>query len=285
LILGRLIAEGGQAQIFEASVRGSDRRFVAKVFKREGFSLADLQRQWPLATKHSGHLGPLYGFPLLGIVIGQQIPFCSSIHWAILLKDGRFVYLMERYWGDLRTLINLKMKENNFQRPPFSHETARRIMLHIARGMRELHCRGVLHRDLKAANIFLHADSSVQLGKDFLCLVADYESAMFVQGTGFWRAPEVLQELLKNESQRDLGIWTEMVDVYSYAMTCYEVLTGHIPFDGYFKSDWKKVIDGERPHFLDYVDSRLCNLVERCWHKEPTERISFDNIIVELNKS
>jgi serine/threonine protein kinase len=189
---------------------------------------------------------------------------------------------MQRYWGDLRTLINLKMKENNFQGPPFSHETAKGIMDCIAWGMGKLHQRGVLHRDLKAANILVGFDSSIQLGENFMCTVADYESAMLVQGTGFWRAPEVLQDLMKKESDRDLGIWTEKVDVYSYAMTCYEVLTGHIPFDGYFKSDWKKVIDGERPHFLDYVDPRLRELVERCWHKDPLCRPSFDVIENEI---
>jgi serine/threonine protein kinase len=68
---------------------------------------------------------------------------------------------------------------------------------------------------------------------------------MLVQGTGFWRAPEVLAELQKIQaSDRNVEIWTEKVDVYSYAMTCYEVLTGHVPFFEYVK----RVIDGERPH-------------------------------------
>jgi serine/threonine protein kinase len=280
LKLGRMIAEGGQAQIFEASVHGDP--CIAKVFKREAFSLADLQRQWPLATKHSDEEVPDDDFVLGGVVFGEIIIACSSIYWATLLEDGRFVFVMPRYWGDLRTLINLKMKENNFQGPPFSHETALRIMLDIARGMSELHARGVLHRDLKAANILVCDDSSIQLGEDYSCEVADYDTAMLVQGTGFWRAPEVLQELMKKESDRDLGIWTEKVDVYSYAMTCYEVLTGKIPFDGYFKSHWKKVIDGERPHFPDYVDPRLCQLVERCWHKEPSCRPTFDVINEEI---
>jgi serine/threonine protein kinase len=280
LKLGRMIAEGGQAQIFEASLRGCDQRLVAKVFKREAFSLADLQRQWPLATKNP-HLKERpfperhHGFVLGGVVFGEIIVYCSSIYWATLLKDGRFAFVMRRYWGDLRTLINLKMKENNFQGPPFSHETALDIMGRIAWGMRQLHGRGVLHRDLKAANILV----GIQLGEYYSCAVADYESAMLVQGTGFWRAPEVLQELMKKESDRDLGIWTEKVDVYGYAMTCYEVLTGHIPFDGYVKSDWKKVIDGERPHLPDYVDPRLCQLVERCWYKDPSCRPTFDDIV------
>jgi serine/threonine protein kinase len=284
LKLGRMIAEGGQAQIFEASLDGDDERLVAKVFKREAFSLADLQRQWPLATKHPEHKKPDDDFVLGGVVFGEFIVYCSSSYWATLLKDGRFAFVMQRYWGDLRTLINLKMKENNFQGPPFSHETAKGIMFDIARGMKGLHGRGVLHRDLKAANILIWDDESIQLGGKYLCEVADYESAMLVEGTGFWRAPEVLQELLKNRSERDLGIWTEKVDVYSYAMTCYEVLTGEIPFPQYFKSDWKKVIDGKRPPFPDYVDSRLREIVERCWHKDPSCRPTFYSLLRELEK-
>jgi hypothetical protein len=65
-------------------------------------------------------------------------------------------------------------------------------------------------------------------------------------------------------------------------MMCYEVLIGHIPFDGYVKSDWEKVIDGERPSFPDYVDPRLRKLVERCWHKEPSCRPTFNVIVFEV---
>jgi serine/threonine protein kinase len=289
LKFGRKIAEGGQAQIFEASFRGAKSPYVAKVFKREGFSLADLQRQWPLTTKLPDFRKPGDSgfsrkqskselFVLGGIVFCDVFGFCTSIDMATLLEDGRFVIIMDRYWGDLRTLINLKMKENNFQGPPFSSKTVKKIMLQIALGMYKLHERGVLHRDLKAANILVKSYPCESCGC-YECDVADYESGMLVEGTGFWRAPEVLQDLLKNRSERDVGIWTEKVDVYSYGMTCYEVLTGQIPFPLYFKSDWKKVINGERPPFPDYVDSRLRKLVKSCWHKEPSCRPTFVDII------
>ena len=105
---------------------------------------------------------------------------------------------------------------------------------------------------------------------------------MLVQGTGFWRAPEVLKELLKEERDRSVEIWTEKVDIYSFAMTCYEVLTGATPFPQYFKSDWQKVIDGERPHLPSYVDPRVRELVEQCWDKEPLKRPTFDVIEEKL---
>ena len=283
LELGRVIAEGGQAQIYHALYRGRDT--VAKVFKREGFSLAELQRQWPRRSKQPTHLDAIQDNPagLGGVVFGDVMGNCSLIYWATRLEDGRFAFVMERCWGDLRTLIDLRLKDNNSQGPPFSPHQALWIMWQIARGIKELHDVGVLHRDLKAANVLI----GVVKGHDpryddwCICKVADYESAMLVQGTGFWRAPEVLEELMKEPHDWKDDIWTEKVDAYSYAMTCYEILTGLSPFSKFEKKDWKRVIDGERPHLPDSIDPRVQDLVLKCWHKDPLRRPLFE-VIMEL---
>jgi len=200
---------------------------------------------------------------------------------------------MSKYRGDLRTFIDLKVKDmithlveddmhswefDLLSQRVFSHRESIDIMRQIARGMQGLHEEGVLHRDLKAANVLLKRSVD-----QMSCHVADYECAMFVQGTGFWRAPEVLQELQKKEEDRNVEIWTEKVDVYSFGMTCYEILTGQIPFDGYTKSKWCDVIKGERPSLPDYIFPELRELVEACWHALPSQRPSFEDIIEELD--
>jgi hypothetical protein len=316
--LGRVIAEGGQALIYEADMEEADmvepsmveahiearrrRKFVAKVYKSEGFSLADLQRQWPLITKTKNWrkksakdlaqqfaqscLNGIGKMNLGKVAFGTNICTthnCSLAMLGTFLKDGRFAFVMPRYWGDLRTLINLKMEDKNNQGPPFSQLQDCKIMLYIVDGMEGLHVIGVLHRDLKAANILIGMrDGDPRYSEDYYCHVADYESSMLVQGIGFWRAPEVLEELLKKRCERKEEIWIESVDVYSFAMTSYEVLTGHIPFYGYGKRDWKRIIDGERPHLPDYIDPQLRELVERCWHKVPSERPTFIDLVSEL---
>lgn len=93
-----------------------------------------------------------------------------------------------------------------------------------------------------------------------------------------------MKELLKEESDRSVEIWTEKVDIYSFAMTCYEVLTGGTPFPQYPKSDWQKVIDGKRPHLPNYVDPRVRELLEMCWDKEPLKRPTFGVILDKLQK-
>lgn len=50
--------------------------------------------------------------------------------------------------GDLEKLLSMRKRINE--------EEARLILIELAIGVRELHSRGILHRDLKLANILLH---------------------------------------------------------------------------------------------------------------------------------
>jgi hypothetical protein len=107
--MGPKIAEGGQAEIFEVVSCKSKVDLVVKLFKK-GASLRDLQNQWPkgmLQTFSSKHGGPNFNH------------YSVNLHGAMLL-DGRFAFLMQRYWGDLRTLIGIKIKRNPVKGPIFT---------------------------------------------------------------------------------------------------------------------------------------------------------------------
>ena len=162
-------------------------------------------------------------------------------------------------------------------------------MHQIATGMRRLQANDILHRDLKAANVLVNKGYGKGIEEEnfdsmqLLCYVADFESCEGVMGTGFWRAPEVLLALKSKGIDKfsDGRIWTKKVDVYRYAMTCYEVLTGCIPFQNRAANDYDSIIEGERPPLPDYVDHEMQNLLERCWHCVPSIRPTFDKISSE----
>ncbi len=250
-----------------------------KVFKRQ-FPLLDLQRQWPHGMFENANSWS-YGKDNVCII------------WGILLSDdGRFAIEMLKYWGDLRKFIDEKMLQNNNQSPPFTKEVAKLIMWDIAKGMRNLHRDEILHRDLKAANVLI--DNSFRLlrgnifdahKKNFACRVADFECSIGVKGTGFWRAPEILLALRRNEKLQlplPLDTFTKMADVYSYAMTCYEALTGGKPFEGHPQSDYSWVLDGNRPKLPNYIDASTQAFLAQCWHDDPSQRPTFESIEQQL---
>ncbi|KAG0588688.1 hypothetical protein KC19_2G261800 [Ceratodon purpureus] len=284
LEIGHKFAEGGQAELFHANVTWSNlkgnkrdrehgREWVLKVFKK-GTRLRHLQSQWPhgMLKFHEEQVAN-WRSPT-----PKTIPrFFCEVFRGTLLEDGRFAFLMKKEHLDLRRLIDDKMKliaPNN--RGPFSKEVAEELMFEIALGMSWLHSRDIVHRDLKASNVLIQVHDD----DDFQCFVADYECSIGVVGTGLFRAPEILEACKEKSVSKRLELFTMASDVYSYGMTCYEILTGKFPFNGQSGNDiMDVVIGGKRPEVPEYVDEWVHKLLSDCWQHDPTKRPSFGEIV------
>jgi hypothetical protein len=279
LAMGEKFAEGGQAELYEARViwgnqfrredmlkYGWESEWALKVFKK-GIGLRDLQLQWPreFLECYAERKKPEWKKPR----------HVCNILCGTLLKDGRFSFLIQREQEDLRTVIERNMNlKTDLNHGPFPKEVAERIMYDVALGMYWLHSRNILHRDLKASDVLSNEDKD----GNYQCLVSNFECSIGVVGTRFFMSPEVLQGIRNKIPLVNLEV-SKATDVYGFGMTCYEVLTGKLPFEGHSIRDYDTVINGCRPELPEYVDDWARELLHKCWHSDPAQRPTFEEIL------
>jgi len=205
---------------------------------------------------------------------------------------GNVCVVMEQMTGDLRTCIDSSIRYLEDGQMPFDSNQTISMMMDIAQGMEDLHRCDLIHADLKASNILVYpllmereaekVDGSEEaaLSVIFQTKIGDFDTSDGVVGTGFWRAPEVLQALRNGVKP----ILSPAADVYSYGMLCYELLTGLIPFEECARSDYDVVLSGRRPELPAYVNPRMKELLSACWRSEPRERPGWKWIIETLKE-
>lgn len=151
----------------------------------------------------------------------------------------------------------------------------------LALGMNYLHtCTPpIIHRDLKPANLLIDHSGVLKISDFGLSKVrpdpAKQESDKFVMTgeTGSYRfmAPEVFRH----------QHYTEVVDVYSFAMIFFYILVGRPPWPHLpgLTAVKKASEEGDRPNIPRDLDLRLQNLLKECWDDNPSVRPPFSRII------
>lgn len=182
--------------------------------------------------------------------------------------------------------------------------------LEVAAALEHLHAFGIIHGDLKSQNVML--TTSQILAKSFVCKVkqkrcflsfltemdvqvgdfgmsrpaAQFQThiSTFTAGTVSHMSPEVLKD----------GILTPAVDVFSFGILLWELMSGQLPFQGTV-FQWQKredcfrpgmnsgemmvsIVEGHRPKIPKFCPSMLADLIRRCWNPQREMRPTFKEI-------
>ena len=134
----------------------------------------------------------------------------------------------------------------------------------IASGVAYLHDHGIVHRDLKPGNIFIDED---------VVKIGDYGLSKYIScsrrsgqtesvGTFHYMAPEIGK-----------GIYGKEIDIYALGIIFFEMLTGHVPFEGESSQEIIMKHLTADPDLSD-VPQAFRSVIQRALFKDPDQRFT-----------
>jgi serine/threonine protein kinase len=152
------------------------------------------------------------------------------------------------------------------QAPGLDLPTTLDILMQVSRGLGYAHGQGIIHQDIKPANIFIEAGDRAKIVDFGLACHVGMREESDLAGTPYYMAPE----------QIDGDPVDERTDIYSLGITAFEMATGRKPFPG---PDVGEILKAHRetpvpdPSSLNAdLPSRFIDFIQRATQKDPSAR-------------
>jgi hypothetical protein len=188
---------------------------------------------------------------------------------------GQFYVVMELVdHGSLDDLMALQ--------PRLPEARVLEIGIQVARGLRAAHRRGLIHRDVKPANILFVDEHAAKIGDFGLASTA---TQRWADGGVVWGTPEYVSPERLNNDPEDFRS-----DIYSLGATLFHALAGKPPIEASTTSATALLESKQRPPDLQLtapdVSAATAEVLQRMIAADPSERFSsYDDLVKELERA
>lgn len=260
-ILRQMVGEGRMGKVYRAWQRSLQREVALKFLRKSFLNDADATRRFVREAR---------------IVAQLRHPNILAVYGLGRTPYGGYFMVLDLVRGhDLATLA---------KQQPLEVEQAIGWIKTAADALAHAHQRGIIHCDLKPANLLVDEDGRL--------LVADFGLARTwntaglspheIAGTAPFMAPEQIEP-----SFGSIGPWT---DVYALGAVLYTLLAGKPPYDGESLADiLAMVVSTPAPQLSETprtdISQELSNVCTRCLQKNPEARFSSVGELLEALKA
>lgn len=252
-----LVGSGGMSEVYKAKCHVLNRYVAIKVLKPEFSSDINFVTKFRIEAQSAA---------------GLSHPNIVNVY-DVGEDNGIYYIVMELVEG-----ITLKdyIQQNGRIEPMKAIDFA----IQIAQGLQAAHEHHTIHRDIKPQNIIISNNGTLKV-TDFGIARAASSSTTTTNAMGsvHYISPE----------QARGGFSDERSDIYSLGITMYEMLTGHVPFEGENNVAIALMhIQGEmispREYYPD-IPTSLEKVIRKCTQKKPERRyLTANALIADLNR-
>ncbi len=275
LTLIKCLGKGAFGEVYLTSKRGSQEKFATKKIDKK-------YAQNPKAKKYIDN-----EIKILREIKEDNIENVIKLYDVKETNTNYFLVMEYCNGGGLSDCLDYHIKQ---YKRPFSEEIVQYLMRQIVSGIKYLHGKHILHRDIKLDNILVKFNSEEdRQNKNMLksiVKIIDFgfarhldpkQLAFSTLGSPINMEPGILRKLNKMENSRDYG-YDEKADIWSLGTICYEMLIGKCTFDANsMKELMSKVENGN--YFLPTSLSReAASFLNGMLQYDPKKRLTADQL-------
>ena len=143
----------------------------------------------------------------------------------------------------------------------------------VLQGLDYLHSQGIIHRDIKGANILITNDGTVKLA-DFgvATRLSESQKQDTTKGSPYWMAPEMIMP----------DVISTACDIWSMGCTIIELITGIPPYFSHPQPALLaliKIKSGEKPPYPSNISAELNDFLNCCFRRNPNKRSSAGQLL------